>query len=280
VARAKKTDRAEARRRYRAETAPADVGATDEGDAPASTARATRAATPAYATPAGRVGIGTAFRTAFHPVNIREDLAALPWLLRSRAFLLPNVVLFTMTTAGFSFQFLTALYLQDTLRLDALHTGLAYLPVTLAIAVTSLGLSGRLASRFGPARVLVVGLLLFVVGMLMMAALPDHGAYAVHVAPGFVVMGAGFGLAMPQVTALAMAAAPGDHAGAASGFVGTTQQVGGAVGLAVVALVAVHLGRAGGFLVAAAALAVGTAVAGYLATGTATRATSSRANVR
>ena len=201
-------------------------------------------------------------------------------LLRSRAFLLPNVVLFTMTTAGFSFQFLTALYLQDTLRLDALHTGLAYLPVTLAIAVTSLGLSGRLASRFGPARVLVVGLLLFVVGMLMMAALPDHGAYAVHVAPGFVVMGAGFGLAMPQVTALAMAAAPGDHAGAASGFVGTTQQVGGAVGLAVVALVAVHLGRAGGFLVAAAALAVGTAVAGYLATGTATRATSSRANVR
>src|SRR4029077_3598890 len=81
-------------------------------------------------------------------------------LLRSRLFLLPNAVLFTMTTAGFSFQFLTALYLQDTLRLDALHTGLAYLPVTLAIAVSSLGLSGRLASRFGAARVLVAGLLL------------------------------------------------------------------------------------------------------------------------
>ncbi len=44
---------------------------------------------PTYTTPGGRVGIGTAFRTAFHPVNIREDVAALPWLLRSRAFLIP-----------------------------------------------------------------------------------------------------------------------------------------------------------------------------------------------
>jgi MFS family permease len=195
-------------------------------------------------------------------------------LLRSRAFLMPNAVLFTMTVAGFSFQFLTALYLQDTLGLDPLHTGLAYLPVTLAIAVTSLGLSGRLASQFGAARVLVGGLLLFVTGMLTMAALPDHGTYAVHVAPGFVVMGAGFGLAMPQVTALAMAAAPGEHAGAASGFVSTTQQVGGAVGLAVVALVAVHVGRAGGFLVAAAALLVGTAVAASLVRARATHVTS------
>ena len=38
------------------------------------------------------MGIGTSFRTAFHPVNIREDLAALPWLLRSRAFLIPLAI--------------------------------------------------------------------------------------------------------------------------------------------------------------------------------------------
>ena len=99
MARAKKTDRAEARRRYRAETATTDDGATDEGDAaPASAARSTRAATTAYSTPSGRVGIGTAFRTAFHPVNIREDLAALPWLLRSRAFLIPLAVTVASST--------------------------------------------------------------------------------------------------------------------------------------------------------------------------------------
>ena len=201
--------------------------------------------------------------------GLRRGLAAsralVPRTLLARpAFLLPNAVLFTMTVAGFSFQFLTALYLQDTLGLDALHTGLAYLPVTIAIAVASLGVSERLAGRLGRERVLVSGLVLFVAGMLLMVALPDHGSFTVHVAPGFVVMGIGFGLAMPQVTALAMDAAPQRDAGAASGFVNTTQQAGGAVGLAVVALVASSHGRAAGFLVAAGALVVGAAVAAYL----------------
>ena len=185
-------------------------------------------------------------------------------LLTSAGFLLPNLVLFTMTVAGFSFQFLSALYLQDTLGLDALRTGLAYLPVTLAIAVASLGLSGRLAKRYGAQRVLVAGLLLFLAGMLLMARLPDHGSFAVHVAPGFVVMGLGFGLAMPQVTTIAMAAAPARDAGAASGFVNTTQQAGGALGLALVATVAAGQSRAAGFVVAAAALALGALVASYL----------------
>ncbi len=197
--------------------------------------------------------------------GLARSQALVPRALRNNpAFLLPNLVLFTMTVAGFSFQFLTALYLQDSLGLDALHTGLAYLPVTLAIAVTSLGVSGRLAARLGPERVVLAGLLLFVAGMLLMVALPDHGTFALHVAPGFAVMGAGFGLAMPQVTALAMAAAPPRDAGAASGFVNTTQQAGGVVGLTVVATVAAAQGRAAGFLVAAAVLAAGALVAARL----------------
>jgi MFS family permease len=193
---------------------------------------------------------------------LAESRALVPRdLLTRTAFLLPNAVLFTMTVAGFSFQFLTALYLQDTLGLDALRTGLAYLPVTIAIAVSSLGVSGRLAACFDRERVLVGGLVVFVAGMLSMVVLPDHGSYALHVAPGFVVMGVGFGLAMPQVTALAMDAAPRRDAGAASGFVNTTQQAGGAVGLAVVSLVAASHGRSAGFLVAAGVLAPGTPVA-------------------
>ncbi|MDX6372509.1 MAG: hypothetical protein QOD98_1497, partial [Nocardioidaceae bacterium] len=123
---------------------------------------------------------------------------------------------------------------------------------------------------FGQERVLVGGLVLFLAGMLLMVTLPDHGSYALHVAPGFAVMGVGFGLAMPHVTAMAMDAAPQRDAGAASGFVNTTQQAGGAAGLAVVAVVAASQGRAAGFLVAAGALAIGTLVAAYL-TGAASR---------
>jgi MFS family permease len=166
-----------------------------------------------------------------------------------------------MTMAGFSFQFLSALYLQDVLGLDPTATGLSYLPVTIAIAVSSLALSGRLAERYGAARVLVGGLVLFVGGLLLLARTPADGTFWTDVAPAFVVMGAGFGLAMPQVTSLAMADAPSEHSGAASGFVTTTQQVGGVIGLAVVSVVAAGAGLGAGLLAAAAVLAVGTTLA-------------------
>jgi MFS family permease len=182
-------------------------------------------------------------------------------LFRSRRFVIANGVLLTMTMAGFSFQFLSALYLQDVLGLDPMATGLSYLPVTLAIAVSSLVLSGRLAERYGAARVLVGGLVLFVGGLLLLARTPADGTFWIDVAPAFVVMGAGFGLAMPQVTSVAMADAPSEHSGAASGLVTTTQQVGGVIGLAVVSVVADGAGLGAGLLVAAVVLAGGTTLA-------------------
>ena len=182
-------------------------------------------------------------------------------LFRAPRFVVANGVLLTMTMAGFSFQFLSALYLQDVLGLDPLATGLSYLPVTVAIAGSSLVLSGRLAERYGAARVLVAGLALFVGGLLLLARTPGDGMFWIDVAPAFVIMGAGFGLAMPQVTSLAMADAPSEHSGAASGLVTTTQQVGGVIGLAVVSVVADTAGLGAGLLVAAVVLAGGTALA-------------------
>ncbi|GAA4731737.1 DHA2 family efflux MFS transporter permease subunit [Nocardioides endophyticus] len=182
-------------------------------------------------------------------------------LFRSRRFVVANGVLLTMTMAGFSFQFLSALYLQDVLGLDPMATGLSYLPVTLAIAVSSLVLSGRLAERYGAARALVGGLVLFVGGLLLLARTPADGTFWIDVAPAFLVMGAGFGLAMPQVTSVAMSDAPSEHSGAASGLVTTTQQVGGVIGLAVVSVVADGAGLGAGLLVAAVVLAGGTTLA-------------------
>jgi MFS family permease len=185
-------------------------------------------------------------------------------LLVNPRFALANGVLFTMVMAGMSFQFLCSLYLQDTLGYGPLSAGLGFLTVTGAIAVASLGLSGRLAARFGAEHVLLSGLVLFTAGILLMVRLPDHGRYIVDVAPGFLIMGAGFGLAMPQVTDLAMAAAPPEFAGAASGFFNTTQQAGIAIGLFVISSVAAATDRSVGFLLADAGLLVGTALALYL----------------
>jgi MFS family permease len=182
-------------------------------------------------------------------------------LFDDRRFAVVNAVLLTITFAGFSFQFLSTLYLQDVLDYGPLATGLGFLTVSLVIAVVSLGYSSALAGRYGAERVLVVGMVVFAAGMLLLVRLPDDGSYLVDVAPAFVLMGIGFGLAMPQATTLAMSAVDPSYAGVASGVVTTVQQVGGALGTAAVAAFAVGADRATGYVLATAALVVGTLLA-------------------
>jgi hypothetical protein len=103
VARAKRTDRAEARRRYRAtiidDDQPLDSELDEEeSEAPAAPARAPRARSAAAAGPPPRPSIVAAFRGSFRPLDLRGDIAALPTLLRRRAFLVP--VLLVVAAAG------------------------------------------------------------------------------------------------------------------------------------------------------------------------------------
>ena len=90
MARAKRTARAEARRRYRATIAENPEEEGPEGAA--ETDRAEGRARPAprrAAEPVERPSIVTAFRSSFRPLDLRGDLRALPKLLMSKAFLIP-----------------------------------------------------------------------------------------------------------------------------------------------------------------------------------------------
>jgi hypothetical protein len=96
VARAKRTDRADARRHYRqVQTGEIEGAELDDAAAPAST----RGPRPAPAPPE-RPSITAAFRNAYHRANIREDLGFLPQLLMSRSFLL-SIALIVIGTAAF-----------------------------------------------------------------------------------------------------------------------------------------------------------------------------------
>ncbi|MBW8762056.1 MAG: MFS transporter [Microbacterium sp.] len=204
------------------------------------------------------LGAATMERVPGHPVSgglVPRDLFS------ARRFTLAGGVLFTMVIAGMSFQFLSSLFLQDALGLSPLATGAAFLAVTVPIAITSLGLSVRLAARFGSERVLIAALAFFAAGMVLMARVPHDGSFWMDVAPAFVVMGAGFGLAMPQATDLAMSAAPPEHAGAASAFLAATQQAGGAIGVFAVASLAAATDLGIGYLLGAGGLLVGIGLA-------------------
>jgi EmrB/QacA subfamily drug resistance transporter len=172
----------------------------------------------------------------------RQAVAAEPLLplriFRQRSVSVANLASVFIFATGFGFQFITALYLQRVLGYDALHTGLAFLPMPIIIGAVSLALTPRLIARYGTRPLLQVGLVLLALGLLVLSRAPLHGRYLVDVLPAMLLLAPGMGLVLPGVTVAAMSGVDPADAGLASGLVNTTQQAGGALGLAVLASVA------------------------------------------
>ena len=80
-----------------------------------------------------------------------------------------SVVRGLLATGLFSTFFLGALYLERVRGYSALRTGVAFLPLSLAVGVLSAGITARLMGRFGARRVMLPGLVLTAVGLLLMA---------------------------------------------------------------------------------------------------------------
>jgi EmrB/QacA subfamily drug resistance transporter len=170
--------------------------------------------------------LGAALLVAF---VLRQRRATEPLVrlevFRSRAVSGGNAAQLLMVAGMLGFQFIAAQYLQNSLGYAPAAAGLAMLPIPLVIAAVSLALSGRLIARSGAFRVLLVGELLLVAGLLLLVR-PPVGAYALDVLPSLVVLGIGAGLALPAVTTVMMADATPADAGLASGLANTSQQIG------------------------------------------------------
>jgi EmrB/QacA subfamily drug resistance transporter len=156
-------------------------------------------------------------------------------VFNSRSVTAANLVQALLVAGMFGMFFMGTLYLQRVLGYDALHIGLAFMPVAIAIGVLSVELSARLIGRFGARTVLLFGLASVLFGLVHFGRLPADADYVRDLLPGLVLLGIGGGLSFPSLMSLAMSGATSDDAGLASGLVGTTAQVGGALGLAVLA---------------------------------------------
>ncbi|MFG2293241.1 MFS transporter [Streptomyces sp. NPDC048603] len=158
-------------------------------------------------------------------------------IFRSAAVTGANLVQMLMVAALFAFQILVALYLQKVLGYGAAETGLAMLPAAVVIGAVSLGISARLADRFGERNVLLAGLALLVIALGLLTRLPVRADYVRDLLP-VMLLAAGFGLALPALTTLGMSDAGEADAGLASGLFNTTQQIGMALGVAVLSTLA------------------------------------------
>lgn len=161
-----------------------------------------------------------------------------PRLFRSRALCLANILAVLLRAAIFSWFYFAALYMQNILGFTALQTGLGFLPATLIIAVCAYTLTARLVARVGARTPIVGGAALVGLGLGAFALSPTDGTYTADVLPGMVLLGLGGGiLFMPLIRTATTSATP-QNAGAASGLLNTSQQLGGALGLAVLASLA------------------------------------------
>ncbi|GAA2306184.1 MFS transporter [Nonomuraea roseoviolacea subsp. roseoviolacea] len=161
-----------------------------------------------------------------------------PALFRHRSFGVGMVVSLLHAMTMGSFFLILALYLQNGRGLGALDSGLIFLPLGLGYFVSS-ARAARVAALLGR-QVVAVGALTMALGYAILAgtvtALGDHGPVG-WVIPGLVIAGAGMGLVMAPLPALALNGVDGAHAAAASGVLSTAQQAGGAIGVALVGLV-------------------------------------------
>ena len=189
---------------------------------------------------------------------VRQATAAKPLLplglFRSRNLSGSNVLQVFLVAGMFGFFFLDSLYLRRVLGYNAVATGFAFLPVTLAIGALSIGSSAQLAMRFGPRKVIIVGVATAAVGLGIAALTPLTGNY-LALFPSMLLLGVGLGVSFPSLMMFAMQTATSRDSGLISGLINTTAQVGGAFGLAILATLAAVTSYQIAFAAAAACLA-------------------------
>jgi EmrB/QacA subfamily drug resistance transporter len=176
---------------------------------------------------------GLVLIAAFVLIELRASEPLLPLRLfadRNRALAYLNFFIGPLAMFGMFF-FLTQ-FLQDVMRLGPLATGLAFLPMAVAMFTMTRFIPGLL-SRVGPRRMAVTGTSMMIVGLVWLTQVTEASAYASGLLAPMVLMGAGVGLAFAPLNVLIMSTVAPQDAGAAGGVLQTMQQVGGSLGLAV-----------------------------------------------
>jgi EmrB/QacA subfamily drug resistance transporter len=156
---------------------------------------------------------------------------------RDRLMAAANATSFLLSASLYANFFVLTLYMQNVLHYSALQAGLAFL-ATAGTAVVMAGVAQALVTRVGVKPVLLTGLVMLVLASFWYTRLPVDGKYPTDLLLPYIVYGAGIAFSYVPVTIAALAGAPEEEAGLASGLINTSQQIGGAIGLAVTSTVA------------------------------------------
>ncbi|WP_435612191.1 MFS transporter [Streptomyces sp. bgisy159] len=187
----------------------------------------------------GLLGGGVALLAVFVWWQTRAPMPLLPLHIirdRDRAGCFLTMGLAVIGMFGL-FLFMTY-YLQGILQYSPVRTGLAFLPLTVAIVIGSTQISARLLSRVQPRMLMAPGMVLAAGGMLLLTRMTVDSSYTTDILPALILMGLGMGLTFMPVFSTATAGVAPQDSGVTSATVNTSQQVGGSIGTALLNTIA------------------------------------------
>ena len=129
--------------------------------------------------------------------------------------------------------FVLPLYLQIVEGKDPLQTGLHILPLSIAVFFVSLG-GARLSNRVAPRRLIRIGMLTIVVGIVFLQATIEPGLELIEFDLAMAVIGAGMGLMASQIANVNLSSVGERDTSEVGGLQGTAQNLGTALGTALI----------------------------------------------
>jgi EmrB/QacA subfamily drug resistance transporter len=161
------------------------------------------------------------------PLHIPRDRA------RGGAYL--SVVL--SVSAVFSVFLFLSYFMQQNLGFSPLKTGVAFLPMTAAVALTATFVQTRVVPRTGAKPLVMLGMALALTGTALLTRLSPHAGYTSDVLPSLILVGLGMGSVFAPSIGTATLGVRTHEAGIASALLNTSQQIGGSVGTALLSTV-------------------------------------------
>lgn len=157
-------------------------------------------------------------------------------LFRLESFRYGNAAATIVALGELGMIFILPLFVQAVLGYSAFRTGVLLLPLAIGAFIGG-PTAAQFANRYGPRRVVSVGMgleavAIFTIGLLLA---PDLGPWTL--VPSLFVYGVGVGLASAQLTSVVLAEVPPRESGQGSGMQSTFRQIGAALGIALLGTV-------------------------------------------
>jgi EmrB/QacA subfamily drug resistance transporter len=156
-----------------------------------------------------------------------------PHLFKNRGFVAGASVVGVMMLGQNGIVFSLPVYLQSVRRLDAFHTGLNLLPLSILLFITS-PTAAALSKRIPHKRLVQIGLGVSFVALLLLRWALGVDTPLTLLIPGLALYGLGLGMVQSQINNLTLSSVPVEEAGEASGVTNTFRQIGSSLGAAII----------------------------------------------